>query len=185
MPKLRVVIDTNVLYSSMARGTLLWLAHYDIFLPYWSEEIICELYHSLKQVSLDKRLYIIQTLNNAFPKAHIHPLPGMKNVHLPDKNDLHVVACAVEAKAQYIVTFNLKDFPPDEIDPITPISPDDFCILLFNISPELSVEALKAHWMSHKNPKISWEEYTARLNRARLHKLSRKLKKLDLSSASL
>jgi predicted nucleic acid-binding protein len=185
MQKIRAVIDTNVLYSSLARSALLWLVNFGLYRPFWSSRILEELSLALTKIDSINRIKIIRSIKESFPDAYIDELPETEDFQLPDKNDLHILACAIEARAQYIVTFNLKDFPPEEIDPIIPISPDDFCILLFNIGPELSIEAHKAHWRSHKNPKISWEEYTARVNRARLHKLSHKLKKLDLSAAGL
>jgi hypothetical protein len=44
--------------------------------------------------------------------------------------DRHVVAAAIRAGAQVIVTANIKDFPAEELEPwgIEPRSPDDFVL---------------------------------------------------------
>ena len=36
-------------------------------------------------------------------------------LYLPDKNDLHVLAAAIEGNASSIVTLNLRDFPNYEL----------------------------------------------------------------------
>ncbi|MFP5489939.1 MAG: putative toxin-antitoxin system toxin component, PIN family [Bacteriovoracia bacterium] len=185
MNNLKAVIDTNVLYSSMARDILLWLATYDLFQPVWSEKILQELYFALKKLPKTERVKLITRLKEVFPDALIEQLPETGTIHLPDEDDLHIVACALASNAATIITFNLKDFPADELAPIKAISPDDFCLNLLEQNDLMGIKAITIHWRGYQNPKISWEEYTARLNRARLHKLSRKLKKLDLSSAGL
>ncbi len=47
---------------------------------------------------------------------------------LKDQNDRHVLAAAIAAKADFLLTFNLKDFPSKEVSTygISVISPDDF-----------------------------------------------------------
>jgi len=50
------------------------------------------------------------------------------SIVLPDADDRHVVAAAIHGGASLIVTFNLKDFPPDRLDPynLAAQHPDDF-----------------------------------------------------------
>ncbi|QKW54648.1 PIN domain-containing protein [Streptomyces buecherae] len=54
--------------------------------------------------------------------------PLIDVIDLPDPGDRHVLAAAVRAKAQVIVTFNLKDFPPDKLSPwdVQAVHPDAF-----------------------------------------------------------
>lgn len=185
MNHFKAVIDTNVLYSSMARDLLLWLATYDLYQPVWSEKILQELYFALKKIPKTVRVKLITNLKATFPDSLIEQLPETGSIKLPDEDDLHIVACAIASHAGAIVTFNLKDFPADELAPIKAVSPDDFCLSILEENELMGLKAIRTHWKGFQNPKISWEEYTARLIRARLHKLSRKLKKLDLSSAGL
>jgi hypothetical protein len=67
--------------------------------------------------------------------------PLIDVVELPDPNDRHVVAAAIRARAQLIVTFNLKHFPADELAAwdIEAKHPDDFLIDQFHL------DAIKVH----------------------------------------
>jgi hypothetical protein len=51
--------------------------------------------------------------------------------------DRHVLAAAVACGAQTIVTFNLKDFPPDALAPwsVEAQSPDEFLIHQYHLDP--------------------------------------------------
>jgi PIN domain len=54
--------------------------------------------------------------------------PLIGGLVLPDPDDRHVLAAAIRARAQVIVTNNLKDFPADRLAQwdIEPKSPDEF-----------------------------------------------------------
>lgn len=54
--------------------------------------------------------------------------PLVNDLKLPDPGDRHVLAAAIAGRAPVIVTWNLKDFPPQDLQPygVTSQSPDDF-----------------------------------------------------------
>ena len=54
--------------------------------------------------------------------------PLIAALDLPDPNDRHVLAAAIRAKAQIIVTKNLRDFPAERLAPwdLKAKSPDSF-----------------------------------------------------------
>ncbi|MBT0566889.1 PIN domain-containing protein [Williamsia sp. CHRR-6] len=56
--------------------------------------------------------------------------PLVDAVELPDPGDRHVLAAAIKARAQVIVTRNLRDFPADALTPwdLEAKSPDDFIL---------------------------------------------------------
>lgn len=61
--------------------------------------------------------------------------PLIQSVELPDPDDRHVLAAAIRARAQMIVTANLRDFPEDELAKwgIEAKHPDDFLVDQFHL----------------------------------------------------
>jgi len=66
-------------------------------------------------------------------------IDGMTN----DPKDRHVLAAAVRANAEVIVTFNLRDFPEPALKPydILTVHPDDFLLDQLDLYPGLTIEA--------------------------------------------
>ncbi len=86
-------------------------------------------------------------MNNAFNDAtvtdyHNHS-DGIK--HLPDEGDRHVIAAAIKASANCIVTENLRDFPRKKLGKygIETKSSDEFIAHLSDQYPSLALEAFK------------------------------------------
>jgi len=63
---------------------------------------------------------------------------------LPDQDDRHVVALAIHAHANTIVTENVRDFPEEALAPhnITLLSPDDFLIHQYHLDPQTVLDKL-------------------------------------------
>ncbi len=59
------------------------------------------------------------------------------SLSLPDPDDRHVLAAAIRADADVIVTYNLKDFPAETLAPfdIEAQHPDDFLVSLLDQAP--------------------------------------------------
>lgn len=84
-------------------------------------------------------------MSRSFPDAtvvgHESLIDGMSN----DQKDRHVLAAAVRANAEVIVTFNLRDFPESVLKPydILAVHPDDFLLDQLDLYPGLTIEVLE------------------------------------------
>ncbi len=80
---------------------------------------------------------------------------------LPDSKDRHVLAAAIAARADIIVTFNLKDFPAPVLATykIEAQHPDDFLLRLLDLSPETVFLAIRRQRQSLKLWQICWKHF--------------------------
>lgn len=95
-----LVLDACVLYPAPIRDILLSMAAEELFTVKWSEMIQNEwLRNLLKNRSDLKKEQLDQTIkamNLAFPDANVEDLSHfIPEVNLPDKDDRHVMACAI------------------------------------------------------------------------------------------
>jgi len=83
--------------------------------------------------------------------------PLIAGLTLPDPNDRHVLAAAVRAGAQAIVTFNLRDFPDAAlaVHGVEAIHPDAFVLDLIDLWPAAVATAVQEQAASLKNPPMS------------------------------
>ena len=100
-------------------------------------------------------------MNAAIPAAMVtgfeHLIPGLV---LPDPDDRHVLAAAIQAEAEVIVTFNLKDFPDSilKYHNIEAKHPDEFLVALLKSEPVLLCEAIKKQRAGLRNPPKTADE---------------------------
>ena len=80
---------------------------------------------------------------------------------LPDPDDRHVLAAAITASAELIVTYNLADFPATKLSTFNIESqhPDDFLARLINADADAVCSGVKKHRESLRNPPKTIEEY--------------------------
>lgn len=108
----------------------------------------------------------------------------MDGLTLPDPDDCHVLAAALTAGAETILTMNLRDFPPSCLSPhgIAAVHPDDFLSRLHDTDPDLvraSTEAAQTN-LSRSTP--SFEDYLGALKDAGLPQLTQRLRLDERSS---
>jgi predicted nucleic acid-binding protein len=127
-----VIYDACVLYPAPLRDLLLELAISELFAAKWTETIHDEWIRGLlrSRPELKEKLHNTRRLmNEAVPDALVENFePLIDGLKLPDANDRHVLAAAIKCNAQIIVTSNLKDFPPESLEPygIEAMHPDEF-----------------------------------------------------------
>jgi hypothetical protein len=85
-------------------------------------------------------------LEAAFPEALVEGFDSIIPVMQNQEKDRHVLAAAVKAGAQTIVTFNLKHFPEGVLERlgIEAQPPDEFLIHQYHLSPESVTHRLHA-----------------------------------------
>lgn len=91
----------------------------------------------------------------AFPEAMIEVPIGLEELMTNHPKDRHVLA-AVVAKAEIIVTRNIKDFQDEDLNywNVKTQSPDDFLYDLFEQYPKIMVQILLKQSQNYKrNPR--------------------------------
>jgi predicted nucleic acid-binding protein len=153
-----VVLDTNVVYPVIIRDILFWFAYHDLYTPKWSQHIFEEWKRVMMQkgVSEDNANKRIAKANLAFPDALVQNYKSLiANLHLPDKDDRHVVAAAIKTNAHLIVTNNIKDFPNQYLQTFGLIAKtaDDFLTDIIDLNQDTARNAFKEMVLNKKNPK--------------------------------
>jgi predicted nucleic acid-binding protein len=111
-----VVYDANVLYPNTLRDLLIRIAQSGTVQAKWTNAILDEMTAALRRNRPDIPAEKIQRLRELMNKAVRDCLvsgyePLVEGLKLPDPDDRNVLAAAIKAGAQVIVTRNLKDFP--------------------------------------------------------------------------
>lgn len=135
-----VVYDSNVLHPSCLRDLLIRVAQAGLVQAKWTDKILDETFDSVRQrfpdIDQDQVDRIRRLMCTAVRDCLVTGYePLIESLHLPDPDDRHVVAAAIRARAQVIVTSNLKEFPDEvlhEYD-MEAKSPDDFMIDQFHL----------------------------------------------------
>ncbi|HEX5504304.1 MAG TPA: PIN domain-containing protein [Thermomicrobiales bacterium] len=164
MSSFGVVLDACVLVPAALRDTLLRAAQRGLYRPCWSEMILGEVERTLTRTGLAtlagaRRLVAI--LRDRFPRAvatgYERLIPGMVT---RDADDRHVVAAAVAAHAQVIVTFNLRDFPEVGLVPygLEAQHPDGFLTSLYELAPATLREVVAEQAAALRRPPRSYDD---------------------------
>lgn len=167
---LTVVYDACVLYPAPLRDLLMHLALSDLFRARWSntihDEWIRNVHANRPDLSLERLELTKARMNEAVRDCVVSGFDHLiESISLPDPHDRHVVAAAIHSGASLIVTFNLKDFPPNRLKPynLTAQHPDVFIADLLDLHPESVLEAAANHRRSLKAPPKTADEYLSSL----------------------
>src|SRR5437879_2534572 len=159
------VYDANILYPAPLRDLFIRLAQAGLVRARWTETIHDEWVRSVLKDNSNltaERLARTRTLmNEAVRDCLVSGYEGLiASLTLPDLDDRHVLAAAICAGAEVIVTFNLKDFPNDTLARfnIEAQHPDDFLLSLFDVVPGMVCAAIKRQRESLRNPPKTSEE---------------------------
>jgi hypothetical protein len=166
------LLDACVLYPSPLRSFLLYLALTDLFRAKWTDAIHQEWMRNVRQDYPDMTQAQVERIRDLM-NAHVRDClvtgyePLIPAINLPDANDRHVLAAAIRAGADVIVTANLADFPTAELSKygIVAQHPDEFILHLLELAPQVVCSAAKRQRESLKNPPLKVEEFISALER--------------------
>ena len=153
------MLDACVLYPAPLRDFLMHLALLDLFRARWTEEIHTEWSRNvlrqrpdLKQEQLQRTRELMNLhVRDALVKGYEHLIAELT---LPDIDDRHVLAAAIHSQSDFVVTFNLRDFPAATLAAyrVKAIHPDSFVLTLFALDEERVHLAAERQRRSLKNP---------------------------------
>lgn len=167
-----VVFDACVLHPFYSRDLLVDLSMTDTFRGRWSAHIHAEWMESVRRrrPEIDQRTLdeIRRRMDGAVLDCLVTGYEDLiGGIELPDPKDAHVVAAAVRAGADAIVTHNLRHFPEASLRAygLTAQSPDDFLLHLLGLHPAAvlgSVRRVRGHY---RRPALDPTEYLGVLER--------------------
>lgn len=170
-----VFADASVLYSALLRDILIQAALDKAFTLHWSAEVQMEWRRALLANRPDlEEAKIARTqslMNNALPSAAIEGFHALiEELSLPDPDDSHVLAAAIQGRCNIIVTFNLSDFPVSVLAPynVAAMHPDAFFVQVVEDVRLPFIKALQTLRLRLKAPAYSAEEFVALLARQHL-----------------
>jgi predicted nucleic acid-binding protein len=185
MSHFTAVLDACVLRPLPLADLLLRAAEARLYRAQWSAQIQAEWLRSvlrdrpeLDRAKLDARN---AAMNRAFPTACIAEHQRLiEAVELPDANDRHVVAAAIRAKAEIIVTYNLRDFPAESLAKfeLQAQHPDIFLRHLIDLKPFVIADIAQQLIAALKNPPVSAADFLNSLEKLALPESAAALREL-------
>ncbi|MGR5392111.1 PIN domain-containing protein [Vibrio crassostreae] len=161
MASYTVILDACVMYPAPLRSYLMYLANTGLFRARWTEQIHDEWTRNLLKNRPELNAEQLQRTRQ------------LMNANFPD--------CLIEGY-ESIITFNLKDFPSCELEPLglTAIHPDEFLCDMFELDSSACVKAAQQQRASLKRPPMSQDEFLACLQKQRLPSFISHLKSFKL-----
>jgi predicted nucleic acid-binding protein len=164
------IIDACVLYSAPIRDLVVRLGQAGLIQARWSEEIhdewtrrLLENNPKITRERLERtRNLMDRAIRDSVVTGHMAIVDSLT---LPDPGDRHVLASAIHAGADLIVTFNLSDFPLPILEPYRLIArhPDDVFLEILDAAPAEFGAAARRQRLALKNPPFSVAEFLAKL----------------------
>lgn len=169
-----VLYDSNVLYPNALRDLLVRLARHGIVQAKWTEQILDEVDNALArngigtpETNAERRSRMNTAVRDCLVTGHESLIEGLK---LPDVDDRHVLAAAIKAGAQVIVTDNSKHFPPDYLAEwgIERKTADDFVMDLIDLDDRVVYSCVMEIVDSRTRRPVTLDDMLNELERSQL-----------------
>jgi predicted nucleic acid-binding protein len=166
------VLDACVLYPAALRDLMMRMTVAGLIDARWTSAIHEEWINALLRERSDLKRFDLDRIRDLMD-CHAEGclvidydrhIPGL---NLPDPDDRHVVAAAIEADADWIVTWNLRDFPQSTLRNfgLSAITPDQLLLQLLEKRESETRRVIKETRLSLKNPEKSAQEYLVTLRK--------------------
>ena len=182
MARFIALLDASLLYSQRATNITLHAAKARLFQPTWSAAIHDEWTRGLIKYRPDaspegvarRRAAMDRSFPGALAAGYEHLIKG---IDLQDKDDRHVVAAAIKARADVIVTFNTKHFPNDELEKhgLEAQHPDTFLVHQLTLDPRAFLQCVRKARQQLVRPPYTAVEFLEGLRKANLPILAHEL----------
>lgn len=180
-----VVYDACVLYPAPLRDFLVRLAQREVFRARCTDAILDEVFRNIQKDRPDllperlerTRGFMVAAVRDLLVVGWEELVDGLS---LPDADDRHVLAAAIRAGAQGIVTFNLRDFPSATLGGygVQAVHPDDFVLDLLDLAPGAVLRALTEQAAGLRNPPASVPDVLAVLENNGLRRSAAECRRL-------
>lgn len=171
-----IILDANVLARVASRDLILSLAEAEFFRPRWTRTILEETERAIPRIlarrgfdedeSKRRAERACSAIDLAFPEAIIegHEVLIECIQGMPDKDDRHVLAAAIQCKASIMVTDNLVHFPQAVLErfELEAKSADEFIADAVDLDPVRAVAAIAKMRSRLNNPILTAEELLIR-----------------------
>jgi len=154
-------LDADVLFPVGLRDSLLWIAHFGVYSPRWSADVLDEMRRNIlethKHVTKEDLEEMVRDMHTAFPEAEVTGYQGLIGAMPINEHDRHVLAAAVVAKVGVLVTNNVKDFPSEACEPlgVEVQSADEFLLHGLSLEGFVVHEALSRQASIKRKPAMS------------------------------
>jgi predicted nucleic acid-binding protein len=155
-----VLYDACVLYPAPLRDLLVRLANTGIVRARWTDLILDECFRNILENRPDLKPESLartrELMTQAVPDCLVKGFDALvEGLDLPDPDDRHVLAAAISAGAQSIVTFNLKDFPDAKLARyhVEAKHPDEFVLDAIDLAPGLVTTVVSEQAASLRTPR--------------------------------
>lgn len=195
LQRFTVVLDACTTYPMLVRDVLLTLAAHEFFTPKWSPAIRDEWKRNLasrlnaKDPARDWTAQvnrIADAVAAAFPDAEIDADLSVAQALDPvDAKDRHVVMTAIAARADAVITYNVRDFAAGHLQKtlhLEVLHPDDFIMDLITLNEKRAVAAFRELRSRKKNPPWDVDELVRRMSESGLVQTALWVRNPDVST---
>ena len=160
-----VVYDACILFPVALRDLFIRLGQTGLFRAKWTEQILDEWqkavvvrYPDAAQGIARQRELMRDAIRDVDVRGYAKLIPVVPT--LPDPGDAHVVAAAMESKAEVIVTFNLGHFPAAVLGPLNIAAqhPDAFVRHLIDLDREVVEDVIEQMAAAKAKPPMTYDD---------------------------